>query len=593
MREQVRRWREDLISLTRRNRLLYFQHTKTSTLEILEPGPSAIMAGLPESGKRGWRFCLPPESEEPDELDAGPKPPPKRKPDELLTTKDDRESLESSLRALERRATQEFIDKGLSVLYLGIGMLKWIDPDLEERVESPLLLVPVALHRENPRAPFELRRADEDPVINPALTVKFTRLGVELPSIDDGDEEDPDTVLASVARKIQRESAWAVVSRVVLGIFSFHKEVMYRDLLDHEGVVIQHPAVRGLALGSDADVDLTFDPVPEERLDEELPPERMVSILDTDSTQRQCIAAARAGKSFLMDGPPGTGKSQTISNIIAELITQGKTVLFVSEKAAALEVVKRRLDEAGLGEYLLELHSHKATRKEVAQELGRALMTRPRPRRGLSRAELDALVERRRELSAHARAVNEVREPLGQSLHDVLGIIATLHRLPEAPVATSIDASLRPETMNRLLDLAAKMSRSWGPVERRDDFFWRGLRGVEYDSVLASELREEIEHARPPSSRWNSGRVSSRTISLSTGHALCSRVKSSRISLRSSQSGPPMSPPRGSSRTACRPPRSWRASFRRRRNSTGGAQCSWTGTLDLDGGISTHPCIPF
>src|SRR5690606_6577443 len=121
--------------------------------------------------------------------------------------------------------------------------------------------------------------------------------------------------------------------------------------------------------------------------DETHPPEKLATILDADASQRRCMVAARQGHSFVMDGPPGTGKSQTIANIIAQAIRDGKTVLFVSEKIAALEVVKARLDDKGLGDYLLELHSHKATRKEVARALYESLRKHPQPLPRMSPAE--------------------------------------------------------------------------------------------------------------------------------------------------------------------------------------------------------------
>src|SRR6185437_15536280 len=123
------------------------------------------------------------------------------------------------------------------------------------------------------------------------------------------------------------------------------------------------------------------------------------------------IAAAAAEASFVMYGPPGTGKSQTIANVIAELLAQGKTVLFVSEKAAALEVVQKRLRLAGLGDYALELHSHKATRKEVAQQLGASLNYHPASPASMPETAMSQLRQRRQQLSRRAQAVNEVRQP--------------------------------------------------------------------------------------------------------------------------------------------------------------------------------------
>src|SRR5699024_4964509 len=171
-------------------------------------------------------------------------------------------------------------------------------------------------------------------------------------------------------------------------------------------------------LASSADTQASdsfaFEPAGEDELDQKAPPENLVSIRDADASQSRCILAARDGHSFVMDGPPGSGKSQTISNIIAELLHAGKRVLFVSEKAAALEVVHSRLKSEEIDDFILELHSHKATRKAVAQELGAALRTRPSANATFSKADHRNLAKRRKELSAYARALNEVRQPLGE-----------------------------------------------------------------------------------------------------------------------------------------------------------------------------------
>ena len=149
-----------------------------------------------------------------------------------------------------------------------------------------------------------------------------------------------------------------------------------------------------------------------------------------------------------MDGPAGHGKSQTIANMIAECLPKDKTVLFVSEKAAALEVVQKRLRAAGLGDYTLELHSHKATRKEVAQQLGASLELHPSAPPSMRETALSNLVRRRQELSERASfAMNETRLPLGRSLHQAVGRIAQLQELPQAPPPSEIDGELSAERL--------------------------------------------------------------------------------------------------------------------------------------------------
>jgi hypothetical protein len=202
-----------------------------------------------------------------------------------------------------------------------------------------------------------------------------------------------------------------------------------------------------------------------------------------------------SGRSFVMDGPPGTGKSQTIANMIAELLAKGKTVLFVSEKAAALEVVHKRLHAAGLDDYCLELHSHKATRKEVAQQFGRALERHPVVPPAMAATALAQLVRRRSELSARASAMNEIRQPLGRSLHDVIGRISQLQALPQAPPPAELGSSLTAGDLAQILSTSIEISRAWGPVERGGDFVWRDLASMVFDSTREQRTREQIDDA--------------------------------------------------------------------------------------------------
>lgn len=272
---------------------------------------------------------------------------------------------------------------------------------------------------------------------------------------------------------------------------------MYRDLLEHEDLIAGHPLIQALALGNDAPErdDLAFEEPPDDSLDEVAPPEQFVSVLDADSTQRKCILSARQGHSFVMDGPPGTGKSQTIANTIAELIHSGRTVLFVSEKAAALDVVRDRLREAGLSDFALELHSHKATRKAVATDLNRALSSRPQARSVLSNVEMNQLVESRVRLSQYATALNQQRTPLGRSVYDAIGRVAQLQHVPQAPIPAAIGQDLEAADFVDMMDAAGTLSRHWGPVTRGDAFLWRDLAQPADTLRRRQELHHRAEEA--------------------------------------------------------------------------------------------------
>ena len=515
---QINSWREDLINLNRNNRLLYFRKTKSSTLELRQPIATELLGRL--ATNRGVAFWEPPEdlveedqnsqdhvdSASPsdnavtpaNEIDSQRRPTRRTRgrasqADEIVCDIQSHDALLRALRWLERRAAQEFMDKGLWVLYLGVGILDWIEQPPEtgqpENVSSPLVLIPVKLRRENARTPYQLFRADEDAAINPALAFKLQHdFGIVLPAFDDEEDENIGALLDSVRNVIADQNDWNVRDTVVLSVFSFHKEVMYRDLQNNEAAVAAHPLVQALALEHRTDQDFTFEPTPEDDLDEQHPPESMVSILDCDASQRQCLVAAARGHSFVMEGPPGTGKSQTIANMIADALGHSKSVLFVSEKAAALEVVQNRLDHAGLSEFVLELHSHKATRKQVAQTLGRSLTTRLASRDVLPEVELQRLISHRRELTAYARAMNERREPLGKSVHEVIGELSRLQHLPQAPACDSIDTTLTATKLAGIYDAADALPRSWGPVERGDDFLWHSL----VDPVLTQGRRASL-----------------------------------------------------------------------------------------------------
>lgn len=490
--EQVRIWRDDLLSLTRASNLLYFKHLKVGSLEITSPDPEIIHARFGQARFPGWLFQAPASGAEgdqasasitevlvaPAESDAAPgaRGGVLKAAGALSTTKATARDLASSLRVLHRSSTQEFLDKGIWILYLGLGILEWVDPEDDKRAASPILLVPVELVRSSPREPYRLALAEGDPVLNPALALKLEGdFGITLPDLDADDELG--LVLSRVAKAVEGHPDWSVRPRTVLARFSFQKEVMYQDLRQNEQAIADHPIVAGLAAPTDGDRigHFSFDPVPEDRLDEDAPAEDHPTVLDADATQRQCVEAAVRGATFVMDGPPGTGKSQTITNIIAELLRLGRRVLFVSEKAAALDVVSQRLTEAGLEDFLLPLHDQRTTRRDVAVSLARSLRQRPTIRSSTSSTELETLRARRRELSAYAAAMNEVRRPLDRSLHDAIGRQAALRDAPQAPVARAVGERASEADLTAVLEQARRLANSWGPVERGDAFLWRDL----------------------------------------------------------------------------------------------------------------------
>lgn len=478
---QVQVWRSDLLTLDRRQRLVYFKHTKSASLELVTPAPGQLL----EAVDRAAQLLQPADPDRP--LARG-----------ISVSDKDENTLRTACRRLDLTSAQTFADRGFWTLYLGLGMLKWVDPADGSVAYSPILLCPVQLKRTGAQSPYTVERTEDETVVNPALRLHLERdFSLQLPSVDEF-TPDVDKLLLQVADLVSGRSGWAVEHRTVLTTFSFHKEAIYRDLEDHESSVIAHPIVQMLALGAEAPAagTMTFDTTPPRDMDQLAPPELLVSILDADSSQRACIQAAKQGRSFVMDGPPGTGKSQTIANIIAELIAMGRTVLFVSEKAAALDVVRDRLQNKDLGDFLFELHSHAATRKEVVAQLNRALLKRVTVTGEVTEGQRKNLARMRSELSDYARAMNEIRPRLERSVHAVLGRLMELHQHSHKPLDHAADwVELTPSHLEEILGVAGRLGRAWRPVLEGEEFAWRDLATHKHSSSEIDRAKRDAQAA--------------------------------------------------------------------------------------------------
>lgn len=476
----LKSWREGLIGLDRRSRLLRFRAPRTSSLSFDSPSADEILA-LVRSGKL--------HSFVGDVTDPDTGADVAARAGVSLQIRRPESEVGPVARTLMRRANEEFLDRGLTVLYMSFGLLRWNDVDGTD-MTSPILLVPVELVPEGPRATPRVRATDDDAVLNPALPLRLNEFGVTLPTYEEVEGLSASDTLERFEGALGRAKGfkgWTLHQEVHLSTFSFAKEAMYKDLVDNEALILEHPVVRALATSDPTTQsdEFQFDPVDPAQIDEVAPPERTPLVLDADSSQRAAVAAALAGSSFVMDGPPGTGKSQTIANMIGALMHAGKTVLFVSEKIAALDVVRNRLKDSGLDSYLLELHSHKASRKDVATELLKTLDNVAQPPAGMSAPSRAALEDRRQRLNAYAAAMNEIRSPLQASLHDVLGELAALVDVPVAPSPNRAPLDLSDAGRAALADSLHRLERAWRPAAQGNTFLWRG---VVDESSLESRL---------------------------------------------------------------------------------------------------------
>ncbi|MGA2386108.1 MAG: DUF3320 domain-containing protein [Candidatus Bathyarchaeia archaeon] len=518
--KRVEDWKQRLIDLSRRNNLLYFHKNKRGSLSISQPDMQTVFNSLVLKKKR-LDFWLPPEEAEKPETQEKPKgkgkaktaktakgnvqasvkdslampeEPQRPKANQLVCGKMSREELERSLKSLQWRSLLDYRERGVRILHAAFGTLNWVDLETKEQVQSPLILVPLELTRDTIRQPYSigLPPVEEEEVLNPALQVKLKNdYKIDLPLLP---EEWENLNLQDYFDKVNQsvaELGWKVEPSVDLGLFSFQKLVIYKDLESNAPLVTQHPIIRAIA-GIKED-KLILDGLPDEKdVDKIEPPDKTYQVLDADSSQRVSIEYALRGQSFVMKGPPGTGKSQTIANIIAECIANGKSVLFVSDKMAALDVVYKRLSEVGLAHFCLELHSSKANKQQVVAELKRSLDENLVPRKLPSAHEFEKMTEYREELNGYVAALHEKRLYLQRSAYEILSLISSLDRVPFVPVGLTELSTLTPQKMHELEALVSQLSKVWQVVEE-PDFPWLGYRADAYNLEIRSEVLTTLE----------------------------------------------------------------------------------------------------
>lgn len=479
----LERARQGLLDLSARNRLLNLPQPGSRAALLDLPGTSAAEIVTALTVER--RALLPVGGDEPA---AGADRPGDRGSELRLAVDLEPERLQRHLLRLFYDARTAREERGIETLHLVLGTLAWSEADGEGPREAPLLLLPVHLERANARAPFRIVWQEAEPAENVCLIEKLRReFGIQLPPLADGDDDPTITSYADrVAAALATTGFEVRTQRVALGLFTFTKLLMWRDLdpaVWPDGLLADHPLLRALLGDGFAPAD---DPVPDERrLDPLLPAREMVHVLDADGSQARAIATVRAGQDLLVQGPPGSGKSQTIVNLIAAAVHDGKRVLFVAEKMAALEVVQRRLREIGLDGMSLDLHSRRTRKQEVLGEL-RTALDDDAASEGLPAASmLDELDARRTELDRLAEALHAPIEPSGLTPFRLFGDLVRLerdgHTGRDLPDAASWDGA----AIARRREAVAAFRARAEVLDGERSAVWRG---VEAAVVLPGDL---------------------------------------------------------------------------------------------------------
>lgn len=388
-------------------------------------------------------------------------------------------------------------EQGVNILYLAIGLLRWFDSDSSEIARhAPLVLLPVKLERGTAADKFKLRWREEPPSPNLTLQAKMnSEFDLAIEDFTDEDEVDLAAYCAGIAGTVSGKKRWEVLpDAMVLGFFSFAKFLMYRDLdpdtWPKEGGIDTREMIAALLRdGFPESPPLISD---DARIDDVILPIETHHVVDADSSQTVVIAEAAGGRSLVVKGPPGTGKSQTITNIIAAAVARGKKVLFVAEKMAALDVVHRRLRQVGLGPLTLELHSNKVNKRAVLEELRRTRDGQLRPVRS-DLSVVEKLGEASSSLNVFAGRLHRPLDPSGVAPQAVLGLLARAQQ-SNAPGGYSLSGAegwnrAAVEARRLVIDEVAERLRVLGPVARN---IWRGVRCEALDPVEREALGGRI-----------------------------------------------------------------------------------------------------
>jgi len=492
--------RHELLDLSARNRLLSMPLGRPSTksLDIIDSQSDEVYRLL-VSEKKSMRFLPKKASPAKNEV-AEPvlsEAQMQSKVSNKLQTSLTPEALDRQLLSLYRNAQTIIEEQGVNILYLALGNLTWSDCAKKDSIvrHAPLLIIPVRLVRQTERQQFALQWSQVDVEGNLSLQAKVKHdLGLEIPLPEIDENFVPSQYFSTIQTLVDYLPSWSVdANRLVLGFFSFAKFLMHRDLDASNWPDPTHleNALSRILLTGYENSNLLPNGEP---LDQTLPVERLDYVVDADSSQTIAIERVRANESLVIQGPPGTGKSQTITNLITTAVLDGKKVLFVAEKGAALEVVLNRLQREGLDDLCLKLDS-RASRSGVLESIEKTWhLGEPKPKDWESA--LARLASTRSQLNQHVERMHTVQQPSGLSPYQAIGALTLLGergrgrgfdslKLPSCNFWSKEDYRARLESLRHLAHRAEEL----GTIK---DHIWRGTNRHQILQMELDRIRETI-----------------------------------------------------------------------------------------------------
>lgn len=443
----------------------------------------------------------------------------------LLFSPLDTSALEKRLVEVYRASRTAIEEGGANTLFLAIGFLEWRESERSKKIfKAPLLLIPVQITRETAKTGYRLSIYDDEPRFNSTL-LQLIRQDYDLeisglnPLPIDDSGVDVNKILHIVRKAIINIPGWEVKAEAAIGQFSFSKYLMWLDLSTRMEQLKNQAVVNHLIeTPREPFVKQESFPLPSQ-LDQQYLPQQLFTPLSSDSSQLAAVMSAALGRTFVLSGPPGTGKSQTITNMISQCLADGKSVLFVSEKMAALDVVYRRLTQVGLAELCLQLHSSKAQKMEVLDQLRiRAeknndpyfLSSQPK---GTEWQKLsDKLVRTRDELNQHVKILHE-QHSIGWTLYAAMSDELryreiNILRYPDIDIS-----SLTAEKRENLTELVVKAAGLASLIDKNSKHILEGFGEGISDSIwnlvwqenyklIQDQLPEKIQRLKEVIAPW-------------------------------------------------------------------------------------------
>ncbi len=495
---KLKLWQDRLLDLGKRNKMISFRETRRSTLRLVSPGFEELYRQI-VSDERELTFqkaidrdtdarvysvlSLLDRLSTPIEVAVGD-----------IRAEGSLPETQKTLKNLRAKARLALDEQGTNILYLIFGFIEWREKGSrgDSRLKSPLLLVPVTLLLPSLNGQYSLKKQEDEVAVNPTLAYLFERdYGIKLPEFDP--EKDSLGDFLQTIQSLVEDRGWNIVRECSIALVSFLKISMYNDLVRNETQLKTNPIIRAFAKEQN---EASAPQQPTIFNHDDCKAADSYLVLDADSSQLDAVALSRQGISFVLQGPPGSGKSQTIANIIAQALADDKRILFVSEKMAALEVVYRRLSDVQLADFCLSLHSHKANKREILNQLGANLHLQQRKVSDREIAKLARLDIVKEQLRHYVQDIHATVSPLDMSLYEVYGAIAQRLSLPDIALTLPQIDTMTQDQMHRLALHVAdfeKAQRALGTQWHLNP--WQGINCAYLEPSHRKKLLQNLEAA--------------------------------------------------------------------------------------------------